>query len=153
MKNGYKIDFVSGTITLTKAFAAQASIKGNDAYNTLIELKKDMPNMRFVTRTTPKKRKSDRLTYDKMKKFIRCQNDADILLIEFDTTRELSKSEANPYQYVKKWFVNTFPNYKDIPSFDGAGNLISDFGRKEQTKVFPMEQTAPVEKLEERKTA
>lgn len=154
MKNEYKIDFVRETITLTKAFSAQARVKGSEAYKTLVDLQKELPHMRFVTRTAPKARKASRLTYEKMKNFIACQNDSDVLLIEFDKVKELAKGQGgNAYQNVKRWFLQTFPNYNEIPSFDEKGNLISDFGRKEQTKVLPMEQTAPAEKREEWKTA
>lgn len=129
MKNGYKVDFASGTITLTKAFSAQARVKGREAY-TLIDLQKELPHMRFVMRTAPKARKASRLTYEKMKKFIECQNDSDVLLIEFEKVKELAKGRGgNAYQNVKRWFLQIFPNYNDIPTFDGAGNLTSDFGR------------------------
>lgn len=154
MKNGYKIDFVRGTITLTKAFSAQARVKGSQAYNTLVDLQKELPHMRFVMRTTPKARKASRLTYEKMKKFIKYQNDSAVLLVEFEKVKELAKEQGGvAYQNVKRWFLQTFPNYNEIPSFDEKGNLISDFGRKEQTRVLSMEQTAPAEKQEEQKTA
>ena len=152
MKNGYKINFVSGTIILTKAFCTQASEKGSEAYNTLMGLKNELPHMRFITRNAPRKTRG--LTYEKMKKFIACQNDSDVLLIEFEKVKELAKGQGgNAYQNVKRWFMQTFPNYKDIPSFDEVGNLTSDFGRKPQTRIFPIEQTVPAEKREEQKTA
>ena len=155
MKNGYKIDFASGTISVTKAFMKEAETYGTRAYKKLMEIKADLPDMRIVApKSSRKGKKRDNLTYANMLRFINCQNNAEILLKEFVKVRDLASGQGgNAYQNVKRWFLQTFPNYKDIPSFDGAGNLVSDFGRKEQTKVFPMEQTAPVEKLEERKTA
>ncbi len=155
MKNGYKIDFASGTISVTKAFMKEAETYDSNAYKTLMTLRTELPDMRIIApKPNRKGKKRDNLTYTNMITFINCQNNAEILLKEFVKVRDLASGQGgNAYQNVKRWFLQTFPNYKDIPSFDGAGNLISDFGRKEQTKVFPMEQTAPAEKLEERKTA
>ena len=153
MKNGYKINFASKTITVTKAFMEEAETYNSDAYNTLMILKVDLPDMRIVApKINRKGRKRDNLTYANMITFIKCQNNAAILLKEFEKVKELARGQGgNAYQNVKKWFLATFPNYKDIPSFDEEGNLISDFGRRTETRVLPMEQTA--NKQEERKSA
>ena len=152
MKNGYKIDFASGTISVTKAFMKEAETYNSDAYTTLMILKADLPEMRIVApKTNRKGKKRDNLTYANMITFIKCQNNAEILLKEFDKVKELASGQGgSTYQNVKRWFLQTFPNYKDIPSFDEAGNLISDFGRRTETRVLPMEQTS---KQEERKSA
>lgn len=152
MKNGYKIDFASGTISVTKAFMKEAETYGTRAYKKLMEIKADLPEMRIVApKTNRKGRKRDNLTYANMITFINCQNNAEILLKEFEKVKELASGQGgNAYQNVKRWFLATFPNYKDIPSFDEAGNLISDFGRRTETRVLPMEQTS---KQEERKSA
>lgn len=152
MKNGYKIDFASKTITVTKAFMKEAETYDSDAYNTLMILKADLPDMRIIApKPTRKGRKRDNLTYANMITFIGCQNNAEILLKEFEQVKELASGQGgNAYQNVKKWFLATFPNYKEIPSFDEAGNLISDFGRRTESKLLSMEQTS---KQEERKSA
>lgn len=152
MKNGYKIDFASKTISVTKAFMKEAETYGTEAYKKLLTLKKDLPDMRIVApKPTRKVRKRDNLTYANMITFIGCQNNAEILLKEFEQVKELASGQGgNAYQNVKKWFLATFPNYKDIPSFDEAGNLISDFGRRTESKLLSMEQTS---KQEERKSA
>lgn len=152
MKNGYKIDFASKTISVTKAFMKQAETYDTEAYKKLLTLKKELPDMRIVApKTNRKGKKRDNLTYANMITFIKCQNNAEILLKEFEKVKELASGQGgNAYQNVKRWFLATFPNYKDIPSFDEAGNLISDFGRRTETRVLPMEQTS---KQEERISA
>lgn len=149
MKNGYKIDFASGTISVTKAFMKEAETYNSDAYTTLMILKADLPEMRIVApKTNRKGKKRDNLTYANMITFIGCQNNAEILLKEFDKVKELASGQGgSTYQNVKRWFLQTFPNYKDIPSFDEVGNLISDFGRKSQTKVLNIEQIAKKEEI------
>lgn len=155
MKNGYKINFASKTITVTKAFIKQAETYDSEAYNTLMILKAELPDMRIVApKTNRKGRKRDNLTYANMITFIKCQNNAEILLKEFDKVKELASGQGgNAYQNVKRWFLATFPNYKDIPVFDEAGNLISDFGRRTETKVFPVEQMTAANPQKEQKIA
>lgn len=155
MKNGYKIDFVSGTILVTKAFMKEAETYNSNAYKAIMTLKLDLPNMQIVVQKQNRKnRKRNNLTYTNMLRFINCQNNAEILLKEFEQVKEIASGQGgNAYQNVKRWFLQTFPNYKEIPSFDEAGNLTSDFGRKQQTRVMPIKQSAPAENQEERKTA
>lgn len=155
MKNGYKIDFASKTITVTKAFMKQAETYDSEAYNTLMILKADLPDMRIVApKPNRKGKKRDNLTYANMITFINCQNNAEILLKEFEQVKAIASGQGgNAYQNVKKWFLATFPNYKEIPSFDEAGNLISDFGRRTESRLLPMEQMATASKQEERKSA
>lgn len=152
MKKGYKIDFASKTISVTKAFMKQAETYDTEAYTLLKKIKAELPDMRIVApKTNRKSKKRDNLTYANMITFINCQNNAEILLKEFEQVKELASGQGgNAYQNVKKWFLATFPNYKEIPSFDEAGNLISDFGRRTETKLLSMEQTS---KQEERKSA
>ena len=152
MKNGYKIDFASKTITVTKALMKKAETYDSNAYKTLMKLRAELPDMQITVQQQSRKgRKRDNLTYANMITFIGCQKNAEILLKEFEQVKELASGQGgNTYQNVKKWFLATFPNYKDIPSFDEAGNLISDFGRRTETKLLSMEQTS---KQEERKSA
>ena len=155
MKNGYKIDFVSKTITVTKAFMKKAETYNSTAYQTLMTLRAELPDMRIVApKTNRKGKKRDKLTYANMITFINCQNNAEILLKEFEKVKELASGQGgNVYQNVKRWFLQTLPNYKDIPSFDEAGNLTSDFGRRTETKVFPVDPIVRTNEQEELKSA
>ena len=154
MKNGYKINFLNGTIEVTKAFMKEAETYNSNAYNTLMTLKADLPNMRIVAQGQSRKpRKRDNLTYNNILQFINCQNNAEILLKEYIQVKKLASGQGGSvYQNVKQWFLNTFPNYREIPSFDEEGNLISDFGRKTQTHILPMEQVT-TNKQEDLKSA
>ena len=83
MRNDYKIDFASQTITITAAFELAMSNPKSDAYKTIRKLCADFPNMRIVRRThrTPTRYTSKQgdvsacnpyknLTYEKMEQFI-----------------------------------------------------------------------------------
>ena len=139
MKKGYKIDFTMGTVTMTKAFSRQAEIYGSDAYSLIIKLRKDFPNMRFITRTPPKRKCPDRLTYNNMLTFIQCQNNADTFVKQFNQACEIAKGQGgNAYQNTRNWFLSTFPNYKETPCFDDNGAMINDFTRIKEVKEQPL---------------
>ena len=66
------IDFVTNTITLTKAFHEAAKVFGSEEYTKLQLVVSDNPNMKVVVRTTRSgNRKCDYkgLTYEYMRKF------------------------------------------------------------------------------------
>ena len=43
MRNGYKIDYISETIIVTKKFLNEAAVFGTPAYSTLVMIKTDYP--------------------------------------------------------------------------------------------------------------
>lgn len=65
------------------------------------------------------------LTYDRIVKYLSCQPNAAVLLNMFTNIREQSKSQRNPYLYVKKWFLSVCPDYEEFPRFDKDGNIIA----------------------------
>ena len=56
------------------------------------------------------------MTYAKMERYIRLYENADELLQMFDFVRELAQIQGNPFAFVYRWFVQQFPNYKEVPS-------------------------------------
>ena len=52
---GYRPDFDTMTIILTKKFAKSASLVGSKDYNTLCRLRKDYPDYKVVVREIAKK--------------------------------------------------------------------------------------------------
>ena len=52
---GYRPDFDTMTIILTKKFAKSASIVGSKDYNTLCRIRKDYPDYKVVVREIAKK--------------------------------------------------------------------------------------------------
>ena len=116
MKN-YKIDFVTNTITVTKKFAEASSQMGTPEFSMMCELRK--MNMRIEVAASSKKKASNNLlTYKKMENFIANVADSESYLEEYNTVKELAKSQNNACLYVNKWFKATFPNYDKIPELD-----------------------------------
>lgn len=114
-----KIDFITNTIIVTRAFLAEAQIVGTEEYAALKIALSDNPNMRVTVRTrrsSGKKNDSKGLTYDFMKRFIRIMDRENILTFEdiMEYYDNLGYSSSKKYQCVKEWFLDTYPYYKDM---------------------------------------
>lgn len=121
-KNGYQIDFVTNTVTVTRKFQAAASQIGTEEFNTMMQLRQ--MNMTILVKT-PNKKKSVALTYVKMQKFISCLDEADKYQRMFDAIRNESKGMPNPYQHVVSWFHKTFPKYGKLLEHDAEMRIVN----------------------------
>lgn len=108
--NSYKIDFINNTMTITKAFERAANYVGSEEYEMMRKIMVDFPNMKIVRKPSAARRdnRPNRgLTYEAMECYIRENGSAD-LLNEFEEIRYIAK---RPYHYMKKWFVERFPEW------------------------------------------
>ena len=65
MKNGYKMNFMSTTLTITQSFEKRAMEIGSDEYEILKQLRADFSNLRIVKKASPTRRNNAaRPTYD-----------------------------------------------------------------------------------------
>ena len=124
MTKSYKIDFANNTVTVTKAFltAAETNINSTEFQN--YQQFKQM-GLTVITKSVKRKNAPHRATYRQMIAYITCLPDAARYLTEFDTVRQASLKEANPYQYVCEWYDRTFPNRHAIPEMDECGKIIN----------------------------
>ena len=141
MKQNYRMDFTTNTLTITKDFEQKALNPESYEYKLLLRLRADFKNLRVAKKAPPKRRKKPKagLTYDKMVKFLSCQANSTILLNEFTEIREYAKAQSNPYQFVKEWFLREFPYYDAIPKFDGEGRLIAPSAQAEARRIVPLD--------------
>lgn len=127
MRKNYEINFTTRTITITKAFSELAQDPTSKEYQILMTFRKDLPDFSIITSAPKARKKNSKITYDKMIKYITCQKDSTVLLKRFAEVRELSKSTSAPYNFVYKWFNDTFPSYNELPEFDSNGNIIPQY--------------------------
>jgi len=118
----YSIDFVNNTVTVTRKFAAAASQIGTAEFHIMMQLRE--LNLTIVTKA-PAKKKSSRLTYKKMKKYISCLEEADKYQEEFEVICEESKAQPAPYHYVANWFNSTFHNYGKLPEHSSDLKIVN----------------------------
>ena len=120
MKNAPR--FVDEThVLVTKMFAKNARIFGTAEYKMWKEIRLDCPNAEMVTKTikkNPNKRVDTKnMTYENMALFIREQENAATLMVEFKKQISLSKVQTNPYRCVLAWFIQQFEGYDDYKIF------------------------------------
>ena len=108
-------------VLVTKEFAKNARIFGTPEYKLWREIKRDCPEAEMVTKTikkNPNKNISTKnMTYERMAIYIREQDNAETLMIEFKKQISLSKIQTNPYRCVLAWFIQKFENYDSYKNF------------------------------------
>ena len=114
--------FINDTdVQVTREFAKNAMIFGTAEYKLWREIKADCPDAQMVQKTikkNPGKRPSTKnMTYERMAIYIREQNNAATLMVEFKKQIAISKVQTNPYRSVLAWFVQKFEGYDSYKSF------------------------------------
>lgn len=119
--NGYKIDYSTNTVTVTKKFMEEAGIIGTPEFNQR-KILADMGLTFKIKETAP--RKNNKITYAQMIKYISCVENSSLYMAQFDAIREEAKSKNNPYNRVLEWFKDTFPCFYDMPEFNAKNEVI-----------------------------
>ena len=114
--------FVDDThVQVTKEFAKNARIFGTPEYKLWKEIKADCPEaemvLKSIKKNPDKKNDTKNMTYERMAIYIREQDDAATLMIEFKKQISLSKVQTNPYRCVLAWFIQKFANYDSYKAF------------------------------------
>ena len=114
--------FVDDThVQVTKEFAKNARIFGTPEYKLWREIRKDCPEaemvLKSIKKNPDKKNDTKNMTYERMAIYIREQDNAETLMIEFKKQISLSKVQTNPYRCVLAWFKQTFQNYDSYKAF------------------------------------
>lgn len=127
---GIKVDFITNTIIITKEFAALASDPTSEEYVTLNLLREENPKMKIATRSRKKSSKERNpnkgLTYKFMRRFISVMDEKN--LSEFSRLQAYYEGydmeNAEVYQHVKDWFIETYPDYKRLLVAGAAKNNV-----------------------------
>lgn len=114
--------FVDDThVQVTKEFAKNARIFGTPEYKMWREIRQDCPDAEMVLKSI--KKNPDKLnitknmTYENMALYIRQQDDAVEVMVEFQKQIKLSKVKANPYRAVLAWFKKKYSDVNDYMDF------------------------------------
>ena len=137
--------FINDTqVQVTKEFAKNARIFGTPEYKLWRAIKADCPEaamvLKSIKKNPNKKNDTKNMTYERMAIYIREQENAETLMIEFKKQISLSKVQTNPYRCVLAWFIQKFENY------DGYKNFFAEVAVKEAQKndIFMLVQSAPL---------
>lgn len=118
----YKMNFATKTLTITKAFATMAMKPNTEEANTLAHLKSLFPDLKIAYKTccSTGSHPFKGMTYNKMERYIRLHENAGDLLIAFSTVKEIGRTQPNAHNYVCKWFLEQFPDYREIPALQNG---------------------------------
>jgi hypothetical protein len=121
-KKNFAPRFINDTqVAVTKQFAKNARIFGTAEYKVWKEIKADCPTAEMVTKNIKKnpnkKNDTKNMTYERMAIFIREQDNAAALMVEFKKHIALSQVQTNPYRSVLAWFKKTFTDYDEYKEF------------------------------------
>ena len=109
------------TALVTKAFQKNASIFGTDEFKLWREYKAMFPGAKMTTKTIKKNPNklniTKNMTYENMALYIRQQDDAVEVMVEFQKQINLSKVKANPYRAVLAWFKQKYTNVNDYMDY------------------------------------
>ena len=137
--------FVDDThVLVTKEFAKNARIFGTPEYKLWKEIRLDCPEAEMVLKSIKKnpnkKNDTKNMTYERMAIYIREQDNAETLMVEFKKQISLSKVQSNPYRCVLAWFIQQFENYDDYKNF-----FAEEAKKKAQEKdIFTVVKTSAV---------
>lgn len=118
---GYKINYSTNTVIVTKKFMEEAGIIGTPEFNQR-KILADM-GLTFKIKETAH-RKSNKITYSQMVQYISCVENSSLYMAQFDAVREEAKSKKDTYNRVLNWFNKTFPCFYDMPEFNAKNEVI-----------------------------
>ena len=114
--------FVDDThVLVTKEFAKNARIFGTPEYKLWKEIRMDCPGAVMVPKTIKKNPNKQtytkNMTYEHMAIYIRQQDNAATLMVQFKKQIALSKVQTNPYRCVLAWFKQKYTNVNDYMDY------------------------------------
>jgi hypothetical protein len=99
-------------------------IFGTPEYKMWREIKADCKGaqmeLKTIKKNPNKKNNTKNMTYERMAIYIREQDNAAALMVEFKKQIALSKVQTNPYRCVLAWFIQKFEGYDSYKSFFAA---------------------------------
>lgn len=106
------VDFETRTLFISYSFLKKASVPFSEEYEMLTRLTKQHPDFTIRVKVTAPRRPQFMPTYEQMMWHIRAQEDAEALMEEFKTVRQMGQMYINAYMHVRRWFLMRFPEMK-----------------------------------------
>ena len=113
MTKNYTINHTTKTIVLSKAFDKKAKNPLYPEFDELVALINKLPNYKVTLKVTQPKA-GKKLTFVVMRDYIQktCGKNS-IMEKKYEKALELGETHGSgKYLFVRKWFLETFPNYK-----------------------------------------
>lgn len=111
-KSNIKVNVMEQTISVSKAFYKKACVYGTTEYKQLTDAQRNNPTFDVKFKEYDKKTYNG-LTIAKMREYILTQDNSEDRLIEFEAVVTTAKAKGAQYPLTKKWFLATYPEYKE----------------------------------------
>ena len=112
MKKNISVDAIESTLTISKAFYKKASVFGTPEYKELRQAISECPSFTILFKTSDKKTYNG-LSFERMEDYIKTQKNSEKYLVEFASVQKVAKAKGSLYPLTKKWFLETYPEYKE----------------------------------------
>ena len=117
----YFYNHETNTLQVTKAFLKAAGNLYTPEYRIIQAYRNDHPTM--IISTGEARKGTARIAYAQMKEYITALDKSGKMLEQFETVKLLSKIQPSPYNYVKCWFKETYPQYAENVKTGEDGKL------------------------------
>lgn len=111
-------DFGEKSLNMTKSFYNKACKIGSAEYKELRAAMADNPDYKINIVTNDKKRSYRTLTIERMRAYIETQPNSKENLLTLDRVIKVAEAKGAKYPLTKKWFLETFPEYKECAVSD-----------------------------------
>ena len=108
---GYKIDFTTNSVTITKAFADKANEMQGEAYEKLQELRAQGFIIKARTHASPKT-KLPHPSVEQMRNYIGMVENSEVYMEMFKEVCKEAATHGREYPRIRKWFLDNFPSYR-----------------------------------------
>ena len=135
-KSNVSVNREAKTLTVSKSFYKKASVFGTIECAELAEAEKMFPDFSVVIAVSTKKVYHG-LSFERMVDYIITQPNSVQRLNEMERVMEIAKSKGALYPLTKKWFLHTYPEYKDNSVSDGELSELLDTLASEDNDSLP----------------
>ena len=115
---------MTNTLSLTASFVKKASRLGTAEYKTVLQYKKDYPDLEIVELSKDNEHKRDAVTYTRMEQTIMRCRDSEARMKQYKQMRTWADIQDAPFLKLKAWFLNNYANYDSMDDIDEDGFFI-----------------------------
>ncbi len=119
MKKMFNYDFENKTIIGSNSAIKRANKGVGREYVELCKMIKDHPDFDIVPKDIDRKKNKKKysgLTFERMEDYIMTQPDSENKLKLFKKIKDVAEAKGAKYPLTKKWFLKTYPEYKENES-------------------------------------
>ena len=116
MTNKFNYNFINRTIEGSKSSIEKANKGILPEYAELAQKLAEHPDFSVVTKvikSNENKKTYKNLKINRMEEYIGLQDNSESKLAEFDKIKKIAKAKGALYPLCKKWFLSTYPEYKE----------------------------------------